>query len=41
MFVPSIRTLVPKARAWGEYERGVAPSRQGGTGVLPRKNLDF
>ena len=41
MFMPSIRTLVQKAQAWGEYERGMAPSHQGGTGGLPRKNLDF
>ena len=37
MFVPSIQTLVLKAQAWGEFERGIAPSRQGGTGVSPRK----
>ena len=32
MPVPSLQTLVLKARAWGEYERGMAPSRKGGTG---------
>ena len=47
MIVPSRRTLMLKAQAGestrghgtsrGEYERGRASSRQGGTGDLPRK----